>query len=81
MIKDRRRHIHIIGQTGVGKSVLQENLAYQDMLDGRGFALVDPHGDLAEHLLEKVPKECVEDIIYFNPSDMDNPTTDRKSVV
>ena len=71
--KDRRRHIHIIGQTGVGKSVLQENLAYQDMLDGRGFALVDPHGDLAEHLLEKVPKERVEDIIYFNPSDMDNP--------
>ena len=43
------------------------------MLDGRGFALVDPHGDLAEHLLEKVPKERVEDIIYFNPSDMDNP--------
>ncbi len=71
--KDRRRHIHIIGQTGVGKSVLQENLAYQDMLDGRGFALVDPHGDLAEHLLEKVPKERVEDIVYFNPSDMDNP--------
>ena len=57
----------------MGKSVLQENLAYQDMLDGRGFALVDPHGDLAEHLLEKVPKERVEDIIYFNPSDMDNP--------
>lgn len=71
--KDRRRHVHIIGQTGVGKSVLQENLAYQDMLDGRGFALVDPHGDLVDHLLEKVPKDRVEDIIYFNPSDMDNP--------
>ncbi|QQS21638.1 TraM recognition domain-containing protein [Candidatus Saccharibacteria bacterium] len=71
--KDRRRHIHIIGQTGVGKSVLQENLAYQDMMDGRGFALVDPHGDSVEALLSKVPKERVEDVIYFNPSDMANP--------
>ena len=71
--KDRRRHIHIIGQTGVGKSVLQENLAYQDMMDGRGFAFVDPHGDSVEALLAKVPKERVEDVVYFNPSDMDNP--------
>lgn len=70
---DRRRHIHIIGQTGVGKSVLQENLAYQDMLDGRGFAFVDPHGDSVEALLSKVPKERVEDVIYFNPSDLSNP--------
>lgn len=71
--KDRRRHLHIIGQTGVGKSVLQENLAYQDMMDGRGFAFVDPHGDSVEALLAKVPKERVEDIVYFNPSDMANP--------
>ncbi|MEO5948969.1 MAG: TraM recognition domain-containing protein [Candidatus Saccharimonas sp.] len=72
-IKDRRRHLHIIGQTGVGKSVLQENLAYQDMMDGRGFAFVDPHGDSVEALLSKVPKERVEDVVYFNPSDMANP--------
>lgn len=71
--QDRRRHIHIIGQTGVGKSVLQENLAFQDMMDGRGFAFVDPHGDSVEALLSKVPKERVEDVVYFNPSDMDNP--------
>lgn len=71
--KDRRRHIHIIGQTGVGKSVLLENLAFQDMMDGRGFAFVDPHGDSVEALLSKVPKERVEDVIYFNPSDMQNP--------
>lgn len=71
--KDRRRHMHIIGQTGVGKSVLQENLAYQDMMDGRGFAFVDPHGDSVEALLSKVPKERVEDVVYFNPSDMSNP--------
>ncbi len=70
---DRRRHVYIIGQTGTGKSVLQQNMAYQDMMDGRGFALIDPHGDLVEDLLGKVPKERVEDIIYFNPSDMENP--------
>ncbi len=71
--QDRRRHIHIIGQTGVGKSVLLENLAFQDMMDGRGFAFVDPHGDSVEAILSKVPKERVEDVVYFNPSDMDNP--------
>ncbi len=71
--KDRRRHVYIIGQTGVGKSVLQENMAYQDMMDGRGFAFIDPHGDLVESLLGKVPKERVEDVIYFNPGDMENP--------
>lgn len=71
--KDRRRHVYIIGQTGVGKSVLQNNLALQDMLDGKGFALIDPHGDLAEELLAMVPKERVEDVIYFSPSDLDNP--------
>lgn len=70
---DRRRHMHIIGQTGVGKSVLQENLAYQDMIEGRGFAFVDPHGDSVEALLSRVPKDRVEDVIYFNPSDMVNP--------
>lgn len=70
---DRRRHTYIIGQTGTGKSVLLENIAYQDMLDGRGFAFVDPHGDSVEALLGKIPKERVEDIIYFNPGDMTNP--------
>ena len=70
---DRRRHTYIIGQTGTGKSVLLENLAYQDMHDGRGFAFVDPHGDSVEALLGKVPKERVEDVIYFNPGDMSNP--------
>lgn len=70
---DRRRHVHIIGQTGVGKSVMLENLAFQDMMNGRGFAFVDPHGDSVEALLSKIPKERVEDVIYFNPSDMENP--------
>lgn len=70
---DRRRHAYVIGQTGTGKSVLLENLAYQDMMDGRGFAYIDPHGDSAEKLLGMVPKERVEDVIYFSPGDMENP--------
>lgn len=70
---DRRRHTYMIGQTGTGKSVLLENLAFQDMMDGRGFAFIDPHGDSAEKLLGMVPKERVEDVIYFSPGDMDNP--------
>lgn len=70
---DRRRHTYMIGQTGTGKSGLLENLAFQDMMDGRGFAFIDPHGDSAEKLLGMVPKERVEDVIYFSPGDMDNP--------
>lgn len=70
---DRRRHTYIIGQTGTGKSGLLENLAFQDMMDGRGFAFIDPHGDSAEALLGMVPKERVEDVIYFSPGDMDMP--------
>jgi hypothetical protein len=70
---DRRRHTYFIGQTGVGKSNLLENLAFQDMMDGRGLAFIDPHGDSAEKLLGMVPKERVEDIIYFSPGDMENP--------
>jgi hypothetical protein len=70
---DRRRHVYMIGQTGTGKSGLLENLAYQDMMDGRGFAFIDPHGDSAEKLLGMVPKDRVDDVIYFSPGDMDNP--------
>jgi len=70
---DRRRHTYMIGQTGTGKSKFLENLAFQDMMDGKGFAFIDPHGDSAEALMGVIPKERVEDIIYFNPSDMDNP--------
>lgn len=70
---DRRRHTYMIGQTGTGKSGLLENLAFQDMMDGRGFAFIDPHGDSVEKLLGMVPKERVDDVIYFSPSDMENP--------
>lgn len=70
---DRRRHTYIIGQTGMGKSVLLGNLAYQDMLAGRGFAFIDPHGDVVEDLLAKVPEERMDDVIYFDPGDLEHP--------
>ena len=72
-LEDRRRHMYVVGQTGTGKSVFLENLALQDMLAGRGFAFVDPHGDTVDNLMSMVPKERTEDIVYFNPSDMDFP--------
>lgn len=70
---DRRRHMYILGQTGTGKTVLLKNLVLQDMYEGRGLAYIDPHGDAAEELLELVPKHRVEDVIYFNPGDMEHP--------
>jgi hypothetical protein len=71
--EDRARHMYVVGQTGVGKSQFLENLALQDMIDGTGFAFVDPHGDTAERLLAMVPKERTEDVIYFCPAEMDYP--------
>ena len=70
---DRRRHLYIVGQTGTGKSTILENLALQDMLDGKGFAFVDPHGDTVEKLMGMVPKERIDDVVYFCPADMDYP--------
>lgn len=70
---DRQRHMYVVGQTGTGKSVFLENLALQDMINGNGFAFIDPHGDTAEKLLSMVPKERTEDVIYFCPADSDYP--------
>ena len=71
--KDRRRHMYVIGQTGMGKSVFLENLAFQDMCDGKGFAFIDPHGDAVEALLKRVPEERIDDVIYFDPADIEHP--------
>ena len=71
--KDRRRHMYVIGQTGMGKSVFLENLAFQDMCDGRGFAFIDPHGDAVEAILKRVPEERIDDVIYFDPADIEHP--------
>jgi hypothetical protein len=72
-LSDRQRHMYAVGQTGTGKSTFLENLAFQDMLSGNGFAFVDPHGDTAEKLLSMIPKERTEDLIYFSPADMEHP--------
>ncbi len=70
---DRRRHAYIIGKTGAGKSEFIKNLIYQDIKAGRGVAVIDPHGDLADGVLELIPKERIDDVVYFNPSDMEFP--------
>ncbi|MFA5945516.1 MAG: type IV secretion system DNA-binding domain-containing protein [Patescibacteria group bacterium] len=70
---DRLRHTYIIGKTGTGKSEFIKNLAVQDIRAGRGIAVIDPHGDLADGLLELIPKDRIDDVIYFNPSDTDKP--------
>jgi len=72
-LHDRQRHMYVVGQTGTGKSTFLEDLAYQDMLNGDGFAYVDPHGDSAERLLALVPRERTEDVIYFCPAEMEYP--------
>lgn len=71
--KDRRRHTYVIGATGMGKSVFLKNVAFQDMMDGRGFAFIDPHGDVTEELLSMVPPERIDDVVYFDPGDLENP--------
>ena len=71
--KDRQRHMYIIGKTGMGKSTLLENMAVQDIQNGEGMAFIDPHGSAAETLLEYVPEDRVNDVIYFAPFDLDNP--------
>jgi len=70
---DRRRHIYVIGQTGSGKSTFINNCILQDILAGRGFAFIDPHGDSAELIIDSIPKSRVRDVVYLNPSDIDFP--------
>lgn len=70
---DRMRHMYIIGKTGMGKSTLLENMAAQDIQSGEGMAFIDPHGSAVETLLEYVPKERIDDVIYFAPFDTDYP--------
>lgn len=71
--EDRRRHIYILGQTGTGKSTLLGNMIIEDIQAGKGVAIIDPHGDLAENALGFIPKNRIDDVIYFNPGDIDRP--------
>ncbi len=70
---DRRRHLYTIGKSGSGKSVFLENMAIQDINNGEGVCVVDPHGDLVQHILANIPEHRIDDVIYFCPSDLDRP--------
>lgn len=70
---DRRRHMYIMGKTGSGKSEFIKQMIAQDIAQGHGLAILDPHGDLTEGALELVPKDRIDDVVYFNPSDTERP--------
>ena len=71
--KNRRGHMYIIGKTGTGKSSLIANMALSDIRAGNGIGLLDPHGDLSEDILNRIPKERIDDVVYFNPADLEYP--------
>ncbi len=71
--EDRSRHVYIIGKTGMGKSTLLENMAAQDIKNGEGMCFIDPHGSAIDTLLDYIPEERLNDVIYFAPFDSDNP--------
>ena len=70
---DRRRHAYILGQTGTGKSWLMTRMIIQDIYNGDGVCFIDPHGQTAEMILERIPPERVDDVIYFNAADFERP--------
>ena len=70
---DRRRHLYVIGQTGVGKTVFMKNMILQDIKEGRGVCFIDPHGSDLESVMGQIPKERAEDVILIDPADMDRP--------
>ncbi|MBL7141845.1 type IV secretion system DNA-binding domain-containing protein [Patescibacteria group bacterium] len=71
--RDRRRHMYIIGMTGTGKSWFAEGLAMQDIANGEGVCFIDPHGDAINHILERIPKSRAEDVVLFDPGDLERP--------
>ncbi|MFH2063263.1 MAG: type IV secretion system DNA-binding domain-containing protein [bacterium] len=70
---DRRKHIYIIGKTGMGKTTLIENFVLSDIHAGHGLCYIDPHGDTAQTMLDYIPASRINDVVYFNPSDVDHP--------
>jgi len=71
--EDRRRHLYVVGKSGTGKSKMLELLIKEDILAGRGVGVLDPHGDLVDSILKYIPKERIDDVVYFNPADFDFP--------
>lgn len=70
---DRRRHMYVIGKTGMGKTTLMENMAIQDIRNGKGVCYIDPHGDSIKKILDFVPNDRINDVVYFNPADLEHP--------
>lgn len=70
---DRRRHMYLIGKTGMGKTTMMENMVIQDIRNGHGVAFLDPHGDSIQRILNCVPSSRVNDVVYFNPADLEHP--------
>ncbi len=70
---DRRRHMYVVGKTGMGKSNLLENMVIADIRAGKGVAVIDPHGEFAEKILDYIPEERIKDVVYFNPADINFP--------
>jgi CxxC-x17-CxxC domain-containing protein len=72
---DRRQHMYVIGKTGVGKTAFIKNMALQDINNGQGLAIIDPHGEFVEEVLESIPAHRINDVVYFNPADMEFPVS------
>ena len=70
---DRRRHLYVIGKSGSGKTALQASMVRQDIIEGRGVCVIDPHGDFAEECLTYVPKHRADDVVFFDPADFERP--------
>lgn len=70
---DRKYHMYIIGKSGTGKSTFIENMCFSDIMKNHGIAIVDPHGELADKIINYVPKDRVKDVVYFNPADIEWP--------
>lgn len=73
--EDRRRHMYMIGKTGTGKSTLMENMIMKDILAGEGLAIMDPHGDTIDRLLDNIPEHRIKDVVLFDPSDIAHPVS------
>jgi hypothetical protein len=72
-IEDRKRHVYVIGKSGTGKSTLLQNMAIDDITEGRGVAVVDPHGEYVDYVLDRIPDKRIDDVILFDPGDRDFP--------
>ncbi|HEX3099414.1 MAG TPA: type IV secretion system DNA-binding domain-containing protein, partial [Patescibacteria group bacterium] len=70
---DRRRHMYVIGKTGMGKTTMMENMVIQDIRNGKGVCFIDPHGDSLKKILDYIPNDRINDVVYFNPADLDHP--------